>query len=296
MKWYKHDSNANMDAKLQSVILEYGAEGYGLYWYCLELIAANVDADNMTFELEHDAKIIARNLGMGAQRCEEIMKHMVSLGLFESSSGMITCMKLAKRTDDYTAKLVKSHLSQAIDSIGVRQTPTNSEKVQLDKNRLDKNRLDKNRTEHNKNTASAGSNEKPKIKTEAEFIFEHWATTLKHPRAKIDDKRKKLITKALKLGYTRDDLVKAITGCSLSPFHMGENDNGQVYDGLDLILRDGSKIDNFISIYHNPPRLRGKQSRVEAINNQAVDEFLNGSDPFATPDDDSIPGDFTKED
>lgn len=127
-----------MDAKLQSVILEYGAEGYGLYWYCLELIAANVDADNLSFELEHDSRIIARNLGMGVQRCEEIMKHMVALGLFEASGGMITCMKLARRADDYTAKLVRSQLSQVVDSKEVLESPTNSDKVQLDKNRLDK--------------------------------------------------------------------------------------------------------------------------------------------------------------
>lgn len=138
MKWYKHDSNANMDAKLQAVILEYGAEGYGLYWYCLELIASNVDADNLSFELEHDARIIARNLGMGVQRCEEMMKFMISLGLFEASNGVITCLKLAKRADDYTAKLVKSELSQAVDCLDLLESPTNSEKVQLDKKRIDK--------------------------------------------------------------------------------------------------------------------------------------------------------------
>jgi hypothetical protein len=131
-----------MDAKLQSVILEYGAEGYGLYWYCLELIAANVDPDNLSFELEHDARIIARNLGMGVQRCEDIMKHMVNIGLFEASNGMITCMKLAKRADDYTAKLVRSELSQVIDCKRNLETPTNSDKVQLDKIRLDKNRIE----------------------------------------------------------------------------------------------------------------------------------------------------------
>ena len=39
MKWFKHEAAANMDAKLQEVLLDYGLEGYGLYWYCLELIA-----------------------------------------------------------------------------------------------------------------------------------------------------------------------------------------------------------------------------------------------------------------
>ena len=54
MKWFKHEATANMDAKLQEVLLDYGLEGYGLYWYCLELIAGNVEADKLTFELADD--------------------------------------------------------------------------------------------------------------------------------------------------------------------------------------------------------------------------------------------------
>jgi hypothetical protein len=144
MKWYKHDTNANMDEKLQEVLLDYGLEGYGLYWYCLELVAQRVEADRLTFELAHDARIIARNTGSTPQRVEEIMKKFISLELFEASEGVITCMKLAKRADDYTTKLVKSKLSQAVDSKGVLESPRKSEKVPLDKNRIDKNRIDKN--------------------------------------------------------------------------------------------------------------------------------------------------------
>ncbi|MGH1372954.1 MAG: GIY-YIG nuclease family protein [Cellvibrionaceae bacterium] len=104
MKWFKHDADANMDAKLQDVLLEYGAEGYGVYWYCIELIASNVTSEKLNFELEHDARVIARHMGLGVQRVEEMMRHMVTLGLFESSGGVITCMKLAKRADEYTTK------------------------------------------------------------------------------------------------------------------------------------------------------------------------------------------------
>jgi hypothetical protein len=55
MKWFKHDSDASNDAKLKKLRLKYGAQGYGIYWYCLELIARNVEKHNLTFELEHDA-------------------------------------------------------------------------------------------------------------------------------------------------------------------------------------------------------------------------------------------------
>ena len=92
MKWFKHDSDANMDAKLQEVLLDYGLEGYGLYWYCIELITSKIDKDNLTFELEHDARIIARNTGSTVQRVEEMMRRFVALGLFDQSEGNIRCM------------------------------------------------------------------------------------------------------------------------------------------------------------------------------------------------------------
>jgi hypothetical protein len=98
MEWFRHDSNANLDDKLQQVLLNYGLEGYGLYWYCIELIVNKVSATNITFELKHDARVIARNTGSTPQKVEEMMKHFVELGLFESNvNGLITCLKVATR-------------------------------------------------------------------------------------------------------------------------------------------------------------------------------------------------------
>jgi hypothetical protein len=97
MEWFKHDSNANLDEKLQEVLLDYGLEGYGLYWYCIELIVGKVSADNITFELKHDARVIARNTNSTVQKVEEMMKRFVDVGLFENIDGRITCMKVARR-------------------------------------------------------------------------------------------------------------------------------------------------------------------------------------------------------
>ena len=99
MKWYKHDSNAHTDAKLCRVRLKYGMEGYGLYWYCLELIAANVEVHNLTFELEHDAELIAAATGIHYELVQEMMLYMIDLGLFEQRDGIITCMTMVKRLD-----------------------------------------------------------------------------------------------------------------------------------------------------------------------------------------------------
>jgi hypothetical protein len=106
MKWFKHDSDANQDAKLRRLRLKYGMEGYGLYWYCLEMVARGVEASRLTFELEHDAELIAADTGIHHERVQSMMLDMVAVGLFENSDGVITCLKMAHRTDEYTAKLL----------------------------------------------------------------------------------------------------------------------------------------------------------------------------------------------
>ena len=139
MKWFKHESSASLDAKLQEVLLDYGLEGYGLYWYCLELISGTVTPDNLTFELEHDARIIARNAGSSVQRVEEMMSKFIELGLFEASDGVVKCLKLAKKTDEYTAKLL-SKSRQTPDKLPTSSGQNPKKSVLIEKKRREKKR------------------------------------------------------------------------------------------------------------------------------------------------------------
>ena len=103
---------------------------------------------NVPFELEHDAEIIAFDSGMSVTKVEEIMKKMVDLNLFQSSNGMITCLKLAKRIDQSMTsnpqmrKIITSYRNQGAnaknhDSI-MTESRVGHEIVSPDKNRLDK--------------------------------------------------------------------------------------------------------------------------------------------------------------
>ena len=106
MKWFKHDTDANRDPKLEKVLMRYGAEGYALYWLCIELIAAPIDKHNLTFELEHDAEILAHRLKMDSAKVEEIMKYMVGLELFEidATTQRVSCLKIANRIENSVVK------------------------------------------------------------------------------------------------------------------------------------------------------------------------------------------------
>ncbi len=164
MKWFKHDSNAHADTKLKKLRHKYGIVGYGLYWYCIELIAGKLCKENITFELEDDAEIIAIDWDLDQIKVQEIMVFMCDLELFENNDGAIKCLKLAKRLDDTTSKNpeIRNILSKLTpkDSEMLGDTPKDSEmlgdtrrysaQIRLDKIRLDKIRLDKIRRDKNK--------------------------------------------------------------------------------------------------------------------------------------------------
>ena len=129
MKWFKHDSDAHLDAKLKRLKLRYGMEGYGLYWYCLELIAYGVTEKSITFTLEEDSEIISHETRIQREEVENMMQYMVELGLFESSDGHITCLKLAKRLDQSMTshagmrKLIKNFKEQQENKIMISHDP-----------------------------------------------------------------------------------------------------------------------------------------------------------------------------
>lgn len=120
------------------------------------------------------------------------------------------------------------------------------------------------RTKNNElKTINQSSKDKPIVpqathSAEINEVFEFWKTTLNHPRSNLDDKRKALIRKRLKSGYSTEDLKTAIFGCSNTPHNMGDNDRGQKYDSIELILRDSGQIDRFMNNGTSPPTTRSK--------------------------------------
>jgi len=114
-------------------------------------------------------------------------------------------------------------------------------------------------------------------------IFDYWKTVLAHPRAILDDKRKKLIKGCLTTGYQPEDLKAAILGCSLTPHNIGQNDQGQRFDSIELILRNAAQIDRFIQNSITPPKIdpitkhMTSDQRRMASTDKAIEEWLNES-------------------
>ena len=133
--------------------------------------------------------------------------------------------------------------------------PSIQEKGREEKRREVKGRVLPNHVEPERSTANGSE---PvgvgKIPTDAiQRVFEHWRTVHDHPRANLDEKRRKLIAKALH-AYSEADLCQSISGYRNSPHHMGQNDRATVYDSIELLLRDAGKIDAGMKFYAEPPR------------------------------------------
>jgi uncharacterized phage protein (TIGR02220 family) len=151
MKWFKHDTDASADAKIKKLLIKHGAIGYAIYFHCLELIASDISETNITFELEHDAEIIADNLKIkgtadksGIEIVSEIMIDIISLGLFECYDNRIFCFKLLKRLDTSmtSSSKMRSLITEAKHSHD--KVMTESCKTRLDKTRREETRRDKN--------------------------------------------------------------------------------------------------------------------------------------------------------
>lgn len=72
-----------------------------------------------------------------------------------------------------------------------------------------------------------------------------WTGKGRKPR--LSDERAKLITVAVNQ-YGADMVKQAVRGCSLSPWHMGQNPTGTRYTDIELILRDAGRIEKFASL------------------------------------------------
>ena len=125
-----------------------------------------------------------------------------------------------------------------------------------------------------KNTIVASKMRPPVDEDPIFHIFQHWKTVMNHPDAKLDEKRKSIITRALKAGYSVGKLCDAITGCSYTPHNMGKNDRGQRYDGLHVILRDADQIDRFIRNYQHPPQSINDAQRRSQANVHALQSWM----------------------
>ena len=86
-------------------------------------------------------------------------------------------------------------------------------------------------------------------------VFNHWKLVMgKTDQTKLTNDRKSKINARLKEGYSVHQLQQAAIGCSLSTWHMGQNDGARKHNSIDLIYRNGSKVEEFADMVNVIPQ------------------------------------------
>lgn len=93
-------------------------------------------------------------------------------------------------------------------------------------------------------------NKKDFVYADVEDVFKFWQQTMNKPKAKLDDKRARDISKQLSI-YSVEELKKAIIGCSKSPFHMGFNPQRTAYNQINNIFGNSDRVEKFIELSNN---------------------------------------------
>ena len=99
-------------------------------------------------------------------------------------------------------------------------------------------------------------------------VFDYWREVMQHPKAILDDKRRRAIASRLKHGYSVEQLKRAVDGCRGSPWHQGQNERRLVYDDIELICRDTKRVESFLA------KAEG-QSQHEVDKRRELDAWLN---------------------
>jgi len=89
-------------------------------------------------------------------------------------------------------------------------------------------------------------------------VFRHWQSAMGKLDYRLDEVRRKAIADRLNDGYTPEQLMRAVTGCAQSEWHMGKNEKGRAYNDISLICRDAVHVDQFLEISRGKQKSAGK--------------------------------------
>lgn len=132
MKWFKHESDASTNLKLEQVLDEFGLHGYGFFWLCLELVAGQ---GGLEFKLKPEKnwkKALMKKSNLNEDRTDKILVRFGELNLIDKKAlkrNILYIPKLAERADEYTVKL-RSKSGQYRDNVGLEQNRIEKKRIE----------------------------------------------------------------------------------------------------------------------------------------------------------------------
>ena len=204
---------------------------------------------------------------------------LVAVGLLDETGDGVELHEWMERAEGYkraeSARNYRKRQSRVGEPTGPSDTRVDDASVTRERERNREEQRGEEQRGEERNTLSESSDSSPDAERIRQ-VFDHYRShhPKRHKRPNSKMKEWRAIKARLSEGYTVEDLCLAVDGCQLSPWHQGENDRGQVYDSLELIMRDGSKVGKFMDLAKRTHHSLGERGR---RNVRAAEEFIGGT-------------------
>jgi hypothetical protein len=259
LPWFRLYHEAIDDPKLKLLPFE-------CRWHFIAILCCKAQGILERPNIEIRRRMVAAKLELSTDELDDAVKLMAELDLINPKTLQPLAWDDRQKPSDKSTDRVKKHReNQKKQQDTEMKRPCNGHVTPLD---LD---IDKDKDLDNKKPMSSCT--QPDRLDDVEEVFAYWQSTLKHPRAKLDRKRRDKIRLRLKDGYSTSDLMAAIDGIRKSAHHMGQNQQGQVYDDIELICRDAPHVDKFIKLASEPDMARMSEAARKTA--QAAQRWLN---------------------
>lgn len=237
------------------------------------LLASEYDGGAIPYSGEQDLRRIAFRLRAGVDEVREALSPLIEAGLLiledgaQDSGSENPGSSEAKPRPEPAASTALAECKQSACLERERETEEERETETERETTLSVSHGEPDRA------VSSDEPDKPlpkpdKRAAEVLEVFAHYRThhARAHPKPLSSSKEWRAIKARLAEGYTVDDLKRAIDGMHQSPFHQGENDRGRRYDSLELAMRDGSRVRQFLELAEQhangpPPVLTERERR-----------------------------------
>lgn len=140
MKWFKHETDAHTNLKLQAIVDVFGFEIYGYYWLCIELVGLQ-GGDKFLLKAEKFWKnYLKKQSGIEIETQDKYLEAFANQNLIDKKAlnkGNLSIPKLGERSDDYT-KRIRRVSEQGTDNVHLEEKK--EEEIKREKKRTEKKR------------------------------------------------------------------------------------------------------------------------------------------------------------
>ena len=148
--YFSHDYNARNDMKIQALLVEHGAVGYGVYWIIVEILHEESEKKLQLNNLTYIA--VARQASTSVEQAKSIVESCLAYELFVEEDGFFFSLRILKNIDkrmDISEKRAKAGRISAEKRKKATQVEQNSTNVNKEKERKEKERKEKDNTNTN---------------------------------------------------------------------------------------------------------------------------------------------------